>query len=58
MTKLSIEWKLTLSAILFASLYIGWIFYSGQTFGQRASLKYPKGSPEWYQEVTRLRTQE
>lgn len=57
MNKLSIEWKLTLVAVLFTLLYIGWILMSGQTFGQRAALKYPKGSPEWYQEVTRLRTQ-
>ena len=58
MNKLSIEWKLTLVAILVTALYIGWILMSGQTFGQRAALKYPKGSTEWCKEVTRLRTQQ
>jgi hypothetical protein len=27
---------------------------TGQTFGQRAALKYPRGSQEWKQEVHRL----
>jgi hypothetical protein len=40
----------------FIGAIILWIIViaSGQTFGQRASLKYKYGSTEWKQEVYRL----